>query len=110
MNNKIILSISVMTIIVLSIIMLSISANAITGKIDNQRLENVQCQEICNGGAINFELLIDRSGSMNRMLDPPEGSSFLRIIKMQSAREAAKTLAEGAIKKNNQTKIGILTF
>ncbi|MBS3092298.1 VWA domain-containing protein [Candidatus Pacearchaeota archaeon] len=73
-------------------------------------LEGQICTEICSGGAVDFELVFDRSGSMNRYLDPPADSIFQRITKIKSARDAASKLAEAALNKNSATKIGLSTF
>ncbi|MFA6452723.1 MAG: VWA domain-containing protein, partial [Candidatus Pacearchaeota archaeon] len=68
------------------------------------------CREICSGGAIDFDLLADRSGSMNRYLDPPVNSIFSKITKIQALRDASKNLTVGAIGRNPQTKVGLSTF
>ncbi len=73
-------------------------------------LEGQICTEICSGGAVDFELVFDRSGSMNRYLDPPADNIFQRITKIKSARDAASKLAESALNKNSATKIGLSTF
>ncbi|MFA6023456.1 MAG: vWA domain-containing protein [Candidatus Pacearchaeota archaeon] len=68
------------------------------------------CREICTGGAIDFDLLIDTSGSMNLFLDPSPDKPFERVVKIKSARDAADELAQEAFAKNSNTKIGIDTF
>ncbi|MBI2629244.1 VWA domain-containing protein [Candidatus Pacearchaeota archaeon] len=73
-------------------------------------IEGQICTEICSGGALDFELVFDRSGSMNRYLDPPADNRFQRITKIKSARDAASKLAEAALNKNSGTKIGLSTF
>ena len=75
-------------------------------------IESPFCREVCSisGSAINFELSIDRSGSMNRYLEPQAGNIFQKFTKIGAVREAAKFLVINAIAANPQTLIGISTF
>ena len=74
------------------------------------QLEGGSCEEICSGGVIDVELVIDRSGSMNRMLEPPQNGIFVKVPKIKGARDASQNFVSEALERNPSTKIGVSSF